>query len=209
MKLSFSILLLVAAMQAQAAVTHNGVSKSKCVSGSYGNGNGDGYKGFCCSDSDDCFNSCIRGVCNGPTQPTTSGKCISGSKGLGEGDGYNGYCCDDSDDCHETCVKGVCNGPTNTKTTTAAAEPTSTCAAGSKGLGNGDGYKGDCCKNSDDCVNSCVRGVCNGPFNPNPNPGKCISGYKGNDNGDGPHNACCSSSDDCQDACVRGRCTKP
>ncbi|CAO3692131.1 hypothetical protein G6F70_008784 [Rhizopus microsporus] len=201
-----------------------------CIAGSKGLGNGDGYKGYCCENSDDCINSCVSGICNGPTKPTQSsgtktatspaptGTCTAGSKGKGNGDGYKGYCCKNSDDCIDTCVKGVCNGPTKpgsptTTTTTATSTSTSgpkpTCAAGSYGLGNGDGYKGDCCKNSDDCVNSCVNGVCNGPSNPTPTPGKCIPGYEGLDNGKGPFNACCASNDDCIEACVRGRCTKP
>ncbi|OBZ81037.1 hypothetical protein A0J61_10914, partial [Choanephora cucurbitarum] len=32
-----------------------------------------------------------------------------------------------------------------------AAPKGSTCAAGSFGLANGDGYNGDCCKTNDDC----------------------------------------------------------
>ncbi|KAG0762431.1 hypothetical protein G6F57_005517 [Rhizopus arrhizus] len=225
MKLSFSILLLVAAVQIQAAVNPKSAAASKCISGSSGKGNGDGYKGYCCKDSDDCFNACVKGVCNGSSKPdptptptpTPGGKCTPGSKGLGNGDGYKGYCCDDSDDCINSCVSGVCNGPTNTatkttttKTTTATATATpGKCSPGSQGLKNGDGYKGDCCDTSDDCVNNCVNGVCNGEVNPNPNPGKCIPGYKDKGNGKGPFNACCSENDDCQEACVRGRCTKP
>ncbi|CAO3701198.1 unnamed protein product [Rhizopus stolonifer] len=232
MKLSFSVFLLVATVvQIQAAVHPR--ATSKCISGSSGQGNGDGYKGYCCSDSDDCFNSCINDVCNGPTKPTTTttssstptsspGECTTGSKGLGNGDGYKGYCCEDSDDCFNSCVSGVCDGPINTKTTTKTITKTATkttttfkatgtgkCAAGSQGLKNGDGYKGDCCDTSDDCVNACISGVCNGVANPNPNSGKCLSGYAGKYNGDGPLNACCDSNDDCQEACVRGRCTKP
>ncbi|KAI9279613.1 hypothetical protein BY458DRAFT_502303 [Sporodiniella umbellata] len=222
MKLSFSILLLAAAMQVQCAVTPN--AASKCISGSFGKNNGDGYKNYCCKNSDDCRDTCVKGVCNGPVntktvttttapKPTTTPTCTEGSKGLKNGDGYKGYCCKNSDDCRDTCVKGVCNGPVNTKTvtTTTAPKPTTTptCTEGSKGLKNGDGYKGDCCKTNDDCTESCVNGVCNGPVNPNPKPSECLPGYKGKDNGKGPFNACCESSDDCKEACVKGRCTKP
>ncbi|KAG1102920.1 hypothetical protein G6F42_017294 [Rhizopus arrhizus] len=171
MKLSFSLALLAAAaISVQAAVTPN--AASSCVAGSSGLGNGDGYNGYCCKTSDDCFESCVKGVCNGPTKPTkptktstaqpssTPGTCTAGSSGLGKGDGYNGYCCKSSDDCFESCVKGVCNGPSNTKSPTPV--PTGTnCKPGYKGLGNGEGPANACCDDSDDCQESCISGKCN------------------------------------------------
>ncbi|KAI8085829.1 uncharacterized protein B0P05DRAFT_466450 [Gilbertella persicaria] len=229
MKLSYCILLLAAFAGLQVSAAPG---STKCVSGSAGLGNGDGYKGYCCNDSDDCKDACVKGVCVGPSAPTkttttsgskpTSGTCISGSTGLGKGDGYKGYCCDNSDDCQDTCIKGVCNGPsapsktttttatkTATKTTTTSGtQPTSTCAPGSYGLSNGDGQGGDCCKTNDDCKNACIKGVCNGP-KPSGTPEPCKKGYAGLAEGNGPLNACCETSDDCQEACVRGRCTAP
>ncbi|KAG2193398.1 hypothetical protein INT46_002566 [Mucor plumbeus] len=236
MKLSFSLVLLAAAVGIQAAATPK--AASKCIAGSSGKENGDGYNGYCCKYDDDCFESCIKGVCNGPTNtktatktttaaPTSSGTpgtCVAGSAGLGNGDGYKGYCCKSSDDCFESCKSGVCNGPTNTKTATktTSAVPTSSgtpgaCVAGSAGLGNGDGYKGYCCKSSDDCFESCKSGVCNGPTNtkttaptstPTDTDKACKAGYKGLGNGEGPTNACCSDSDDCQESCIDGKCKK-
>lgn len=107
MRLSFSILLLVAAAtQISAAVTPR--APSTCIAGSAGKGLGDGYKGYCCDDESDCIDDCVKGVCVGPSKPSgtktttvsktttsptnspTSGACIPGSKGLGNGDGYNG-----------------------------------------------------------------------------------------------------------------------
>ncbi|KAI7907984.1 uncharacterized protein BX663DRAFT_547625 [Cokeromyces recurvatus] len=40
-----------------------------------------------------------------------------------------------------------------------------TCASGSYGLGNGDGYNGACCKDQSDCLDDCISGKCNGPVN--------------------------------------------
>ncbi|KAL7319732.1 hypothetical protein PS15m_002832 [Mucor circinelloides] len=238
MKLSFSLALLAAAaISVQAAVTPN--AASSCVAGSSGLGNGDGYNGYCCKTSDDCFDSCVKGVCNGPTKPTkptktstaqpssTPGTCTAGSSGLGKGDGYKGYCCKTSDDCFESCVKGVCNGPTKTTTptkTSTTPTPTGTpgtCTAGSSGLGKGDGYKGYCCKTSDDCFESCVKGVCNGPTKTNtptktsttPTPtgtsGTCTAGSSGLGKGDGYKGYCCKTSDDCFESCVKGVCNGP
>ncbi|CAO3630179.1 unnamed protein product [Mucor fragilis] len=230
MKLSFSLALLAAAaLSVQAAVTPN--AAGKCISGSSGKNNGDGYNGFCCKSSDDCFESCLKGVCNGPSKPTktttvptsteTPGTCIKGSAGLGEGDGYKGYCCESSDDCFDACIKGVCNGPAPpTKTTTV---PTSTvtpgtCIKGSAGLGQGDGYKGYCCESSDDCFNSCKSGVCDGPVAPTKTttvptstvtPGTCIKGSAGLGQGDGYKGYCCESSDDCFNSCKSGVCDGP
>ncbi|KAL9537670.1 hypothetical protein MBANPS3_011565, partial [Mucor bainieri] len=100
MKLSFSLALLAtAALSVQAAVTPN--AAGSCISGSSGKNNGDGFKGYCCVASDDCLESCVKGVCNGPAPPTktsstpvptgTPGTCIKGSSGLGDGSGYKGY----------------------------------------------------------------------------------------------------------------------
>jgi hypothetical protein len=129
MRLSFSILLLVAAATQinAAAVGPRGVNAAACIPGSSGKGNGDGYKGYCCTTEADCIDDCVNGQCVGPvntktttkttttktgtktttatTTPTT-GACIPGSSGLGNGDGYNGYCCKTNNDCWEACISG-------------------------------------------------------------------------------------------------------
>ncbi|CAO3648731.1 unnamed protein product [Mucor hiemalis] len=188
MRLSFAIMLLVAAAtQISAAVTPN-AEVSKCTAGSSGLGKGDGYKGYCCKTEADCIDDCVKGVCVGPvntktttpatkttTTPTTPtpGTCTPGSSGLGNGDGYKGACCKTQADCIDDCVKGACVGPVNTKTTTPATKTTTTpttptpgtCTPGSSGLGKGDGYKGACCKTQADCIDDCVKGACVGPVN--------------------------------------------
>ncbi|KAG1445740.1 hypothetical protein G6F56_009807 [Rhizopus delemar] len=136
-------------------------------------------------------------------QPT-SGSCTSGSFGLEKGDGYNGYCCETQADCWDDCISGKCNGPVNTKTTTAAAQPTSgSCTSGSYGLGKGDGYKGFCCETQADCLDDCIRGSCNGPSKSSVS---CTAGSRGKKRGDGKDGYCCSSSDDCQETCRQGIC---
>ena len=52
---------------------------------------------------------------------------------------------------------------TKTATVTATTTATATCVAGSSGKKNGDGYNGFCCTSSDDCLDTCVSGKCNGP----------------------------------------------
>ncbi|CAO3610944.1 unnamed protein product [Mucor hiemalis] len=117
------------------------------------------------------------------TATATPGACTPGSSGLGNGDGYNGACCKDQSDCLDDCIKGKCNGPINTalptttktttaktttgkttttKTTTATSKPTTPakCTGSSSGKGNGDGITGACCKTSDDCQETCRKGVC-------------------------------------------------
>ncbi|KAL9549047.1 hypothetical protein MBANPS3_005411, partial [Mucor bainieri] len=113
---------------------------------------------------------------------------------------------------------GVCNGPAPPTKTSSTPVPTGTpgtCIKGSSGLGDGSGYKGYCCKSSDDCLESCVKGVCNGPAPPTktssdtpvPTGGSdCTAGFKGKKNGLGPKNACCSTQADCQEDCVKGKC---
>jgi hypothetical protein len=60
MKLSFSIMLLVAAAaHINAAVTPNAVKD--CIAGSSGKGKGDGYKGYCCKTEADCLDDCVKG----------------------------------------------------------------------------------------------------------------------------------------------------
>ncbi|KAK4509701.1 Cyclin domain-containing protein [Mucor velutinosus] len=145
------------------------------------------------------------------TPVKASGTCISGSSGKGNGDGYYGYCCQSSDDCWESCKSGVCNGPALSSQTSAPPLSTETlgpCLPGAKGKRNGDGYLGYCCSSSDDCVESCKSGVCNGPRKPNDPPAglACRAGYAGLNNGQGPATACCYSSDDCKESCVNGRC---
>ncbi|KAI8071377.1 hypothetical protein BC940DRAFT_294307 [Gongronella butleri] len=55
--------------------------------------------------------------------------------------------------------------PTTTKTTTTTTKtttktPTPTCIAGYKGKLNGQGPNGACCSSSDDCKETCVKGIC-------------------------------------------------
>ncbi|KAG1449373.1 hypothetical protein G6F56_008660 [Rhizopus delemar] len=102
--------------------TNKGLS---CDSKSYGLGNGNGYNGCCCKTQMDCIEDCIRGTCNGPTDPNTTTKkvsktttkkssspttasCLPGSRGKKKGNGKDGYCCSSSDDCLETCRNGKC-----------------------------------------------------------------------------------------------------
>jgi len=90
--------------------------------------------------------------------------------------------------------------PTTTNpppTTTSPQKPSPTCLAGYKGKGNGKGPDGACCSLSDDCKDTCVKGICRD---------RCLTGYKGKKNGKGPNGACCSHSDDCKDTCVKGIC---
>ena len=105
-----------------------------CIAGSSGKKNGDGYNGFCCTSSNDCWDTCVSGKCNGPaltsttaktttaktttktttktaatkTATTTSKACKTGVSGKKLGNGATGYCCKSSDDCLETCRSGVC-----------------------------------------------------------------------------------------------------
>ncbi|KAK3807198.1 MAG: hypothetical protein J3Q66DRAFT_356944 [Benniella sp.] len=52
--------------------------------------------------------------------------------------------------------------PTTTppKPTTTPPKPSPTCLAGYKGKRNGKGPNGACCSHSDDCKDTCVKGVC-------------------------------------------------
>ncbi|KAL9543264.1 hypothetical protein MBANPS3_008189 [Mucor bainieri] len=141
------------------------------------------------------------------TPVRASSTCISGSSGLGKGNGYNGYCCKTSNDCWESCKSGVCNGPVLSSKTTSPPLSTETqgdCKLGSFAGGKGDGYLGYCCYDSNDCVESCKGGICNGPRKPNdpPSSSACRAGYAGLKNGQGPASACCWDSDDCQESCV-------
>ncbi|RCH80776.1 hypothetical protein CU097_004289 [Rhizopus azygosporus] len=108
---------------------------NSCIAGSRGKKKGNGFNGYCCSTSDDCRESCIKGKCNGPKAPSTTtttkstgsptptpSSCISGVKGKKKGNGFNGYCCSTSDDCRESCIKGKCNGPKAPTTTTTTAQ---------------------------------------------------------------------------------------
>ncbi|CEJ02259.1 hypothetical protein RMCBS344292_16268 [Rhizopus microsporus] len=111
---------------------------NSCIAGSRGKKKGNGFNGYCCSTSDDCRDSCIKGKCNGPKAPSTTttattikntgspsptpNSCISGVKGKKRGNGFNGYCCSTSDDCRDSCIKGKCNGPKAPTTTTTTAQ---------------------------------------------------------------------------------------
>ncbi|KAK3817611.1 MAG: hypothetical protein J3Q66DRAFT_369435 [Benniella sp.] len=81
--------------------------------------------------------------------------------------------------------------------TTTPPKPSPTCLAGYRGKKNGKGPNGACCSHSDDCKDTCVKGICRTT---------CLAGYKGKRNGKGPSGACCSHSDDCKDTCVNGAC---
>ncbi|CEI87202.1 hypothetical protein RMCBS344292_01620 [Rhizopus microsporus] len=115
MRLSFSILLLAASLASVQAASTNKASASCLVPGNRGMGTGEGWKDYCCENSDDCRESCIKGKCNGkanPKPPTDDGsnKCVNPkNRGTGTGKGWKDYCCEDSDDCRDTCIKGKCN----------------------------------------------------------------------------------------------------
>ncbi|KAL9537870.1 hypothetical protein MBANPS3_011387 [Mucor bainieri] len=108
MKFSFSLALLACtAICVQAAATPVRAS-STCISGSSGLGKGNGFNGYCCKTSDDCWQSCKSGVCNGPSapnqttntsKPTESVMCFPGVQGQGDGNGGYG------------CKNGMCNQP--------------------------------------------------------------------------------------------------
>lgn len=144
--------------------------------------------------------------------------CVSGASGKGEGNGFNGWCCKTSDDCIESCKSGVCNGPSRTTSgassgpsrttsTSLSTETAAPCKSGVYGLGKGNGFLGYCCKNSDDCIQSCKNGTCNGPAGTIGDVGQaCRPGWLGSNSGEGPAGACCIHSDDCDESCVDGRC---
>ncbi|KAI9361808.1 hypothetical protein BD770DRAFT_316907 [Pilaira anomala] len=161
-------------------------SAASCIPGSFGKKRGDGFKGYCCKNSDDCQSACVSRKCNGPVnpdatrstasmEPTTAPTCVAGSFGKKKGDGFKNYCCKNSDDCRSSCVNGKCNEPVDDTTTPATTTdekdftdaavdtppmPAPTCMAGSFGKSKGDGAKGYCCKSSDDCQDACVKGKC-------------------------------------------------
>ena len=57
-----------------------------------------------------------------------------------------------------TIVTSVTTEPITT--TTLAPKPTPTCLTGYRGKRNGKGPNGACCSHSDDCVDTCVKGIC-------------------------------------------------
>jgi hypothetical protein len=71
-----------------------------CLAGYKGEKNGKGPDGACCSDSYDCRDTCVTGVCRD--------RCLTGYEGKKNGKGPNGACCSHSDDCKDTCVYGIC-----------------------------------------------------------------------------------------------------
>ncbi|KAK3814058.1 MAG: hypothetical protein J3Q66DRAFT_345522 [Benniella sp.] len=83
------------------------------------------------------------------------------------------------------------------QTTNTPPKPSPTCAAGFIGKRNGKGPDGACCSHSNDCRDTCVKGICRD---------RCLTGFEGKKNGKGPNGACCSHSDDCKDTCVWGIC---
>ncbi|KAG0862224.1 hypothetical protein G6F16_012690 [Rhizopus arrhizus] len=101
------------------------------------------------------------------------------NRGEGEGLGWSGYCCKTSDDCHDACIKGKCNGRINPKLAQPIDDDSSSKGDSGKkgssklctrlnnrGEGKGLGWSGYCCKTSDDCRDTCIKGKCNGKTNP-------------------------------------------
>ncbi|KAG1395133.1 hypothetical protein G6F60_010424 [Rhizopus arrhizus] len=134
--------------------TATATASPNCVSGSYGLGNGDGYKGYCCKDQSDCLDDCIKGQCNGPvntkTTTKTSTKKTSTKKTSTK-----------KTSTKKTSTKSATKSTKTikvTKTTTPSAAVS--CKAGYKGKKNGSGKTGACCSTSDDCVETCRKGVC-------------------------------------------------
>ncbi|ORE03730.1 hypothetical protein BCV72DRAFT_257660 [Rhizopus microsporus var. microsporus] len=182
MRLSFSILLLAASLASVQAASTNKASASCLVPGNRGMGTGEGWKDYCCENSDDCRESCIKGKCNGkanPKPPTDPGndKClVPSNRGMGTGEGWKDYCCENSDDCRESCIKGKCNGKANPKPPTDPSDdkclpPTddgsNKCVnPKNRGTGTGKGWKDYCCEDSDDCRDTCIKGKCNGKADP-------------------------------------------
>lgn len=196
-------------------------SAASCIPGSFGKKRGDGFKGYCCKNSDDCQGACISRKCNGPVNPDGEDNAPASSP-----------------------TEAMPEKSSDTATrSTASMEPTAapTCVAGSFGKKKGDGFKNYCCKNSDDCRSSCVSGKCNGNVNPSKptmestesgpkepaadtttdemtdstdaavdappmSAPTCMAGSFGKSKGDGAKGYCCKSSDDCQDACLKGKC---
>ncbi|KAG1303393.1 hypothetical protein G6F62_015811 [Rhizopus arrhizus] len=70
MKLSLSILLFVSALVSVQASTNPKLSPEGCIRpNNRGEGKGLGWSGYCCKTSDDCRDTCIKGRCNGKTNP--------------------------------------------------------------------------------------------------------------------------------------------
>ncbi|KAI8878277.1 hypothetical protein K501DRAFT_196255, partial [Backusella circina FSU 941] len=85
--------------------TKSASSCSTCTAGHYGLGRGKGYAGACCKDQSDCWESCIKGKCNGPSQSS----CKPGYLRKRRGNGPKNACCETQRDCKESCIKGRCN----------------------------------------------------------------------------------------------------
>ncbi|KAF1800472.1 hypothetical protein FB192DRAFT_1252154, partial [Mucor lusitanicus] len=134
---------------------------------SKGKKKGDGYKDYCCLSHLDCFNSCVKGKCDGPAFPSSTATislpagCTKGLQGKKNGKGTNGYCCYSDADCVDSCINGKCNKANVTLKPKTTSSPSSACTPGSKGKKKGNGLKNYCCSNSADCRNSCVKGKCN------------------------------------------------
>lgn len=90
-------------------------ASATCISNSKGKKNGNGYRGYCCSSNDDCYNSCVKGKRDGPAFPsstvtaTLSSGCTKGLQGKKNGKGTNIYCCYSDANCKESCINGICN----------------------------------------------------------------------------------------------------
>ncbi|KAL4209807.1 hypothetical protein AB4K20DRAFT_1905215 [Rhizopus microsporus] len=216
MRLSFSILLLAASLASVQAASTNRASASCLVPSNRGMGTGEGWKDYCCENSDDCRDTCIKGKCNGkanPNPPTDPGndKClVPNNRGMGTGEGWKDYCCENSDDCRDTCIKGKCNGKANPNPPTDPGND-KCLVPNNRGMGTGEGWKDYCCEDSDDCRDTCIKGKCNGKANPKPptddGSNKCINPKnRGTGTGKGWKDYCCEDSDDCRDTCIKGKC---
>ncbi|CAO3699263.1 unnamed protein product [Rhizopus stolonifer] len=191
MKLSISALLLATVLATANAATNTAsdVNGVKCIRpNNIGAGDGYGYGGYCCKTDDDCRVGCVNKICNGPGKfdftinPANSGsnffpQCLEAKNaGSGKKAGWKGYCCKNNNDCHSSCSKHVCTGkenpiylkpvPTGKSTTTKKSGSTTCTRPNNRGEGKGLGWNGYCCKDSDDCKDACIKGVCNGKANP-------------------------------------------
>ncbi|KAG1430120.1 hypothetical protein G6F57_023058 [Rhizopus arrhizus] len=100
MRLSFSILLLAASLASVQAASTNRASASCLVPGNRGMGTGEGWKDYCCENSDDCRDTCIKGKCNGNSirysdiDPGNDKCLVAYNRGRGNGEGWKDYWCE-------------------------------------------------------------------------------------------------------------------
>ncbi|KAI8353302.1 hypothetical protein EDC96DRAFT_466556 [Choanephora cucurbitarum] len=154
------------------------------------------------------FNVVPALACNGITQPYWEKNFVYPTKNIRQGSST------------KTSTGAAPTGATPTGATPTGT-PVATCIPGSSGKSNGDGYNGYCCKTSDDCLDTCVKGKCNGPTNTklpqttekatttkktSPTSTSCIAGVAGKKEGNGKTGYCCKTSDDCLETCRQGKC---